>query len=845
MRVARFILWLAGRDLRAQPEGFRLYALALALGVGAMVAVTSFRDGLSVAVDEQAQALLGADLSVRARHPFSAAAEQRLRELPGEHAREVNFRTMVFFPDHGATRFVQVRALEAAYPFYGKLDTVPAEAAHRMDEGPFALVEENVLIQAGAAVGDTLKVGGQLFTVAGRLQRAPGETPAEAFIAPRIYIPLRYAEATGLLLPGAIATYRLHVRLPDRREAPALARQLKLELSGDRVEVDTAESRKRALLGSANQMARYLNLVGFAALILGCAGTAGAVQSYVQRRLDAVAVLRCLGAPAWAGLLVVLLQVLVLALVGVGLGALLAAGAQVALAGALREVLPVAVPPQLSGRALAQGALAGVLSTLAFAALPLLALRQVPPMRALGLRAAPEARRRDFAPWLIRGAVALLVIGYAGWQTGSFLRGLGIAAGFGLAAAALAGLARGLRGCARAVVGRLGSAAWRQGVASLYRPGNQTTLLIATLGLGVFLVAVLQIGERALLHKLSVYRSPEQSTLVLIDLQQDQRDAVAALVQTNGLPVQHITPIVTMRLTAVNGRGAADLMNDPASGIPAWVLQREYRSTYRGALTPSETLLEGRWQGRWPAGKAGRVPVSVEDDMRGHLRLKLGDRLSWDVQGRPVETEVASVRLADWQSMRPNFYVVFPQGVLEDAPQTHALFTRVTNATASARLQREVALQFPNVSAIDLALILATVNDILGSIAAAVRYLALFAVGAGFLVLAGAVRAHRFARLRELVLLRTLGAPRRYVMTVALAEYALLGGLAGLGGVALAAAAGWPLCHFVLKTPLVLEPVPLLGLAAGCAALTVLLGLLSTRRPLRAAPLEVLRSAES
>lgn len=844
MNLLRFILHLAARDLRAQPEGFRLYVLALALGVGAMVAVTSFRDGLARAVDEQARQLLGADLAIRSRRPLSDSAGQRLARVPGEAAREVTFRTMVYFPDHGQTRFVQVRALDGAYPFYGRFDTDPAEATTAFPDGRYALVEENVLIQAGAKPGDRVNVGQQSFTIIGHLRRAPGESPAEAFIAPRLYIPRRYVEETGLLQPGAVATHRAYFKLPETVDAEALAASLRRELAEDRVEVETAESRKNNVINSAGRLSRYLGLVGFAALLLGCAGTAGAVQVYVRRRLDAVAVLRCLGAPGWTGLLVVLVQVLVLALAGVAAGVLLAAGAQWALAGLLRQVLPVTVPIGLSGPALVQGTLAGVLATLSFAALPLLALRRVPPMRALGPRAAQDPGRRDPAVWVVRAAVALLVTAYACLQTGNVVQGAGLALGFGAAAAGLAALAAGLRRLARQVVRRLGHPAWRQGVASLYRPGHQTNLLIATLGLGVFLVAIVQIGERALLHKLSVYRSPDQSTLVLIDVQPDQAEAVTRLVDEAGLPVQHLTPIVTMRITALNGRRVGELINDPASGVPSWIVQREYRSTYRDHLAAWEELAAGRWTERWNGPPGEPIPISIEDDMRGHLGLQVGDRITWDVQGLPLETRVASVRRADWQSMKPNFYVVFPTGVLEQAPQTRALFTRATDAAASARLQRAVAEQFPNVSAIDMALILATVNEVLGSIATAVRYLALFAVGAGFLVLAGALRAHRFTRWRELVLLRTLGASRRHLLTVGVAEYAVLGGLAGLGGVLLALLAGWPLCRYLLNTPLVWDPLPLLSLMAGCTLVTVILGLLNARHPLRQAPLDVLRRAE-
>jgi putative ABC transport system permease protein len=841
------IIRLAWRDMRAQPTGFRLYASALGLGIGAMVAVASFRDSMANALDVQTRALLGSDLTVRARRAFSEEARSFFDRVPGEHADEIQFRTMAWFPASEKARFVQVRAIEAAYPFYGRLDADPPEAAARVHEGAFALVEENALIQAGADIGARIRLGAREFIVAGKLLRAPGESPSEAFIAPRVYIPLRFVEETGLLQPGSIVSHRRYFRLPEGASAEEWQERIRQRLAGERLEIETAETRKRSLLGAVDPLARYLGLVGFVGLLLGCVGVAGAAHLYVTRRLPVVAMLRCIGAPRGFCEWVFLAQALALAAAGAGIGAGIAAGALPAVSAWMSGFLAAEVEATLNPRAVALGVAAGLLFGAGFAALPLVAVRKISPAQAMS-RFSNErgASWRDPARLAVGAVLLASVTGFAAAQSGDLTHGAALAGGLIAVFAALSLISHGLRAAARRIAARLPWLPARHGVAGLYRPDNQTGVMLSALGLGACLLATLHVAERSLRGALTVYREPDQPTIVLIDVQSDQRAAVSEAMAREGFPPINETPIVALRLDALAGRGVDEILRDPARPVPEWALRREYRGTYRAAMFPTEKLLAGAWLPRWGSSAGsqhGAVPISLERSIAQTLGLGLDDEIVWDVQGAPLRTRVASVREVDWRSMKPNFYVVFPEGPLDAAPQSWALFARASDAGGAAALQRIVAERFPNVSAIDLALVLSSVNTVLERLADAARGIAWFALAAGALVVAGAVRANREQREREWALMRTLGASARHLVAVSVVEHALLGLLGGLAGVGLGAVAGGLIAREILK----IDPdFSALALGSGVLALALMTALLGfvAARPRSATPLERLRRLE-
>ncbi|HZP59568.1 MAG TPA: FtsX-like permease family protein, partial [Opitutaceae bacterium] len=812
------------------------------LGIAALVAIGSFTANLRQAIDDQAKQLLGADLGVTSRQPLPAAVENFLRELGGEEAHEVSFTSMMVFPASGGqTRLVQVRAVEGEFPFYGEfLTEPPGVAAQLRTRDDAAVLEDTLMAQFGVKPGDPVKLGRSSFVVAGALKKIPGESVAGGLFAPRAFVPLGAIPATGLLNAGSIARYRTLLRLPPGRDAEAVAAALREKFSGERLGVETVAGRKRELGRAMTNVDAFLSLVGFVALLLGAIGVASAVQVYVRQKLPTVAVLRCLGASARQGFAIYLLQGLALGAVGAAAGAALGVAIQLALPALVRGLLPVQVDFFISWLAVARGAGAGMAICVLFALLPLLAVRRVPPLAVLRAEFAEGSARRD--PWRA-GLYVLIVLAVTAFSVLQAPRpavGLGFAATLGGSFAVLAGLARAVTWAARRFFPKTAPYEWRQGLANLYRPNNRTVLLLVSLGLGAALILTMVLTRATLLGQLRSADAGGRPNLLFFDIQDDQIEPLQKLLVAQGAPALSVSPIVTMRLAAVKGRPVDELLHDRSVHLPGWTLRREYRSTYRDHLVETEKLMAGKFTGRTGPG-AAVVPVSVESGLARDMQLKLGDELDFDVQGVPVKTVVASLREVDWRRLEPNFFIVFPDGVLEAAPKFYLVAVRVPAPADSARVQQAVTRSFPNVSAIDLALVLQTLDGIFSKVEFVVRFMAVFTVATGVVVLAGAVLSGRSQRLRETVLLRTLGATRAQLRKIQFTEYALLGALAAVTGGLLAVAAGWLLAHFVFEAPLVVPPFVLVAGVAGVTAATVVTGWLANRGVADHPPLEVLR----
>jgi len=436
------------------------------------------------------------------------------------------------------------------------------------------------------------------------------------------------------------------------------------------------------------------------------------------------------------------------------------------------------------------------------------------------------------------------VAGLAVFQTGSVKFGLSVTGGILAAFLALAGSAIGVIWLARKCFPRKGPYVLRQGFANLHRPENRTVLLMLAVGLGTFLVFTLYLTRDMLLQQVVLAGDGERPTMALFDIQDDQRVEVARIMEEMQLPVLQDVPIITMRLATVKGQTVEQIFRDPDRVIPDWVLRREYRSTYRSQLVSTERVIAGKWVERVEGelDEMGPVPVSVEQGVAKDLGLEVGDALSFDVQGVPVDAVVGSIRAVEWQRVQPNFFVVFPEGVLEPAPKFHVLITRTETDAQSAALQRSVVRQFPNISAIDLSLILQTIDSIMGKVAFVIRFMAMFTVITGLVVLAAAVATSRYQRMQEAILLRTLGASRLQVTQIMLLEYLFLGLLAGATGAVLALGGAWALAAFAFKVPFIPAVVPVLLAIGGTSAVTVAIGLACSQGVLDQPPLEVLRA---
>ena len=432
-------------------------------------------------------------------------------------------------------------------------------------------------------------------------------------------------------------------------------------------------------------------------------------------------------------------------------------------------------------------------------------------------------------------------------RVGSFERGFALAGGIGVALAVLWASATSLSWLARKALRQGWPYVVRQGVANLYRPANQTRAVVLSLGFGAFLVTTLYLVQANLLRQFDLSKSASRGNLLMFDVQQDQAEGITEILASEQQKPLQTTPIVTMRLSQVNQWTMAQLLDEanPDSVLRAtWALRREYRSSYRREMLAGEKLVAGQWFGR-RAPKAGepQAEVSLDKEVARDLGLKLGDIVTWDVQGLKVPTRLTSLREVNWARFEPNFFAVFSPEAIEKAPKTFVMLASVDSARTLMRLQRKVVERYSNVSAIDLSLVQRTVSGIVDKVSLAVRFLAVFALAIGIPVLISAVAATRRARLREGVLLKTLGATRAQISRILFAEYALLGLLGAATGMVLSFGGAWAVMTWVFKQPFAPAAGPAFAIAGLMLAITVGIGLLGGRDVFRETPMAALREA--
>ncbi|MBA3853501.1 MAG: hypothetical protein C0503_03740 [Gemmatimonas sp.] len=818
---------------------------SISLGVAALVAIDSFAANVQRSIKEQSRTLMGGDLNLRARQGFSAAADSLLDSLATAgfpSAKVTSFASMASAQPSGNTRLTQVRAVTPGFPFYGEVLTEPAGRWAQLHRGRYVLVDPSVLIGLDAQVGDSLQIGYARFEILAAITNIPGDPGIASTIGPRVFIPAQYLAETGLIAAGARAEYEAVLKLPEGTRTPIWVAPLRPRIEKENIRIRTVEEREIDLTDAIQQLARFLSVVGLIALLLGGIGVASGVNAFVQRKIDTVAVLRCLGASSAQVLTIYLVQAAAMGFLGAAAGAVLGIGIQFGLPKMLGDFLPVDVQVSLVPSAILLGLGIGVWVAVVFALRPLLVLRRVSPLQAIRRddAALAESRRKDSATQITNLALVASVIGLAINRAETVSQGLLFAVGVFVSIGTLWLAAAGLARLTRRIVSPTWPYVLRQGIANLHRPAAQTQSVVLALGFGSFLVTTIVLVQTNLLAQFEFTAAQSRGNLVFFDVQDDQRSGLAALVSESGHEVVSETPIVTMRFAGGNGLTTEEWAE--RVGMPArnWALRREYRSTYRDSIVPTETLLSGEWFGERQL-PAGVYEVSLERDITDELKATLGDTLQWDVQGVTIRTVVTSTREVDWGRFEPNFFAVFQTESLRGAPAQFVTIAAVSSDTAVARLQREAVRRYPNVSSIDLSLVRGTINQIVSKVTLTVRFLALFSLAMGIPVLFSAVAATRRDRLREGVLLKTLGATRAQIGRILLAEYAVLGLLGSLSGMLLAVGGAWGLVTFVFQSTFSFAALPALGIAAAMMALAVSIGLLTGRDVFRETPMAVLR----
>ncbi len=859
-RRTRAIFGIAWRESRTARRRLLLYMSSISLGVAALVAIDSFSDNVIRSVHEQSRALLGGDVQVERNAPRTKAVDSLLDSLSKAgivHTTATDFTSMALVPRSGGTRLVQVHAIAKGYPYYGDIITEPASAWGELQNGNNVIVDPALIVSLDAKIGDSLTLGTGTFVITGTLKSVPGDVGFSAAIGPRIYMPERFVEQTGLVTFGSRAQFEILFKLPAETPAsPFVSRFSKRMLDSTNGAMRSAGYNESRLAGAIDELHDYLAVVGLVALLLGGIGVASGVHAFVMKKIDPVAILRCLGATSWQVLAIYTAQAAVMGFIGALGGVVLGVVIQFVMPYALKDFLPVDVEVRLAPMAILVGLGVGVWVALLFSLRPLVALRRVSPLQAL--RREPDADALRRARWdplrlLLSFAIGASVLGLSLSRANTVKRGVGFAVAIGVAIGVLWLSAVGLSWLARRAIRPSWPFPIRQGVASLYRPGNQTRAVVLALGFGVFLMGTLYQVQYNILRSLDLRLGEARSNVVFFDVQETQRAGIDSIIRSGGNELIDETPIVPMRISSINGTPLADLLtaanrersdsarkvNRGQRGARPWALRREFRSTFRDSLTESERIVAGHWFAAHRADSLGEV--SLDTSVAGGLGVHLNDTITWNVQGVLIPTVITSYREVKWQTFSPNFFAVFNPASLEKAPKQFVIQVRSRDPTSIAHLQRDVVAKFPGVSSLDLTLIQKTVTNVLGKVTMAVRFLALISLALGIPVLFSAVAATRRERLREGVLLKTLGATRKQIGRIMLAEYLLLGTLGALTGVVLSTAAGWALMHWIFRFPFVPAFGPVSLVAGAMISLAVAIGLLTGRDVFAETPMAALR----
>ena len=832
---------MAWRDSRRNRGRLFLFVSSIILGIAALVAISSFGENLQTDINKEANKLLGADLVVESNHPMPDSINEKIKYIEEERSDVVSFASMVYLPKTDDTRMVQVNALQGNYPYYGEFSTEPSNAHQTFKKGKKALLEKTLMVQFGLEKGDSIKIGKVTFEIEGLLKAAPGRSGFAGAVLPVVYIPKQFLEATELVQFGSRVDYNYFYKLKEGLEGKNLVDTLEATLRPASMGYDTVEERKENLGRAFNTMTDFLNLVGFIALILGCIGVASAVHIYIKSKLSTVAVLRTLGASGKQAFIIYLLQILVMGLIGALLGALLGSVLQKLLPVILGEFLPLEnISTDISLGAVFLGIITGVAVAVLFALIPLLGIRKISPLKTLRASYEPETGARDPLRWLVIGLIILFIGGFTWYQTGRWVTAVGFIAVVAISFLLLAGVAKFVMWAVKKFFPVKWSYVWRQSIANLYRPNNQTLILLVSIGLGTALISTLFFTQDLLLSQVEFSGRGNQPNMIMYDIQTSQKEGVIQLTKDYELPLIQNVPIVTMRMETIDGitkeQNRADTTETHKSN---WAYGREYRVTYRDTITDNEAIIQGTWHGDRP--KSDTIWVSVADNITDNLKAEVGSKLVFNVQGALIETYISDVRKITFGQLQTNFFVIFPTGVLENAPQFHVVVTRTPNEEVSGKFQRDLVKGFANVSVIDLTQILKTVDTILNKVSFVIKFMALFSILTGLLVLISSVVLSKYQRVKESVLLRTLGANRKQILQINGFEYFMLGTLSTLTGIVLSFGISWLLAKYEFEIPFSPRLTPPLIVFASITALTIIIGMLNSREVVSKPPLEVLR----
>ncbi|MDU0309349.1 ABC transporter permease [Rhizobium sp. 10PS4] len=829
---------LALRELRGGIRGFYIFLACIALGTGAIAAVNSVSQSITDTIASQGQGLLAGDVRFELNNREATPREIGFLEGLGTVSVSTGLRSMARKPDGSDQALVEVKAVDDAYPLYGKFVAEPDYPLARLlsgQGGTYGAVAAPLLLdRLGLAVGDELLLGNVKLSITGTVKTEPDALSEGFGFAPRLLVSRQALQASGLIQTGSLVEHAYKIRLDDKGAMSGIQARASKEFPSAGWAIRTSDRAAPSLTENITRFSQFLTLVGLTALIVGGVGVANAVRAFLDSKRTTIATFKCLGAPAQVVVLIYLFQIAIIALGGILIGLVIGALSPVLAAQFLAQFLPVSTAPALYPGALLLATLFGILTTLAFAILPLGHAREVP-ATALFREQGFEARRLPSWPYIL--LAALFMAGLAGLAIltayDRFIAVVFVGAivfafvVLRLVAALIAWLAR------RSP--RVNSPALRLAIGNIHRPGALTPSVVLSLGLGLALLVTLTLIDGNLRQQLTGRMNEGAPNFFFVDIQSVEVGAFRDLVQGQAPKGKLVeVPMLRGRIIAFNGEDVTK-MNVPAAG--RWVLNGDRGITYAETLPENAALTEGKW---WDKDYSGEPLVSFSSEEAHELGLKLGDKVTVNVLGRNITAKIANLRRVEWESLSINFVMVFSPNTFRGAP--HAWLATLTDPSSTpaedAAILKSVTNTYPTITSVRVKDAIDIVNQLVAQLATAIRAAASVALIASILVLAGALAAGNRARTHDAVVLKMLGATRAMLIRAFSYEYLILGLATAIFALIAGSAAAWFIVARIMRLPSAFLP-DVAGLTLVTAlVLTVGIGLIGTWRILgqKAAP---------
>ncbi len=828
-------LRLARRELRSGLRGFGVFLACLFLGVFAISAIGSFSSAAKSGLLADASALLGGDLEIRRMHSPFSDQQRAFFTARGETSEVIEMRTMAGNPQTAKRALVELKAVDGLYPLYGQLRIEPLQTVTQALQQQGALVEAALLKRLDLQIGDPIQVGDLNLQITGVLKTEPDRNVRPFYLGPRVMISRENLEATKLVRPGSLVTYRSRLRLADPGQAEQIIAELRDEYpqAGWRLQTwQKAAPRVRMVL---DRLGTNLTLLGLCALLIGGLGVSGAVRGYLDGKVMHIATMKCLGASSQVIFSAYLLQILFLGSIGTVAGLIAGGALPYLLSWSFGDLLPIPLRPAIYPTVLLTAAIFGLLVALLFSLKELGIARRVSP--AVLFRGYTGTGRKNPGGkiWVVIALTTLLLAALAYFTSddqriaGGFILGVIICFFvFRILAGIIIGLTRRLP--------RPSNPSLRLGLANIHRRGSPATSVLFSLGLGLTALVMIALVQANLGDLVSESLPEKAPAFFFLDIQPDQVESFEqSLSKLPAVSRVERYPTLRGRITEIKGIPVEQAKIAPNV---QWAVRGDRFLSYAAQLPANAKLSAGEW---WPAEQQATPEISLTADIAKGFDLQVGDSLTVNVLGRSINAKVTNLRTVDWSTLELNFAILFSPGVLENAPQTHLAAAHVS-AEGEDEVFRVISSKFPNISVISTRELLSNVSRTLGRIGSAFKAMAAVTLLSGFLVLAGAVSADQHRRIHDAVIFKVCGATRRDILLAFAAEFTILGLAAG----AISAVAGSLAATAILKGPMDVEfslhPMVILSTLAAGITLTLLLGLAGTWKALGQKPATYLRN---